>query len=133
VNASRPRPSASPLTEPFWEAARRHELVRPVCRACGKSFFTPQIACPHCTSEEWDYRVSSGRGVVYSATLVHRAPFDGFDVPYELAIIDLAEGWSMLGNIAGDGTPTSIGTPVEVDWIAIGDGVELPVFRVRAS
>lgn len=131
---ARPLPVASELTAEFWEAARRRVLVRPRCGACGDSFFTPQIACPRCLSQDWAYVPSSGRGAVYSATLVHRAPFPGVEVPYELAIVDLEEGWGMLANIveAGD-RPTPVGTPVEVTWLDVGGSVVLPAFRRAAS
>jgi hypothetical protein len=127
---ARPLPVPSALTAEFWEAARRRVLVRPVCGACGHSFFTPQIACPHCLSEEWAYVRSSGRGTVYSSTLVHRPPSPGLDVPYELAIVDLEEGWSMLANIveAGD-APTPIGAPLELTWLEVGGDAPLPAFR----
>lgn len=143
--SARPIPQPTELTEPFWAAARRRELVRPLCSACGCSFFTPQVACPHCLSEDWSYVPSSGRGVVYSATVVHRAPFPGIETPYELAMIDLEEGWTMLSEIVGgEGRPTPIGTPVAVDWLELGGTPSatsarpattfvLPVFRASGK
>lgn len=129
----RPVPRPSELTEGFWAAARRRELVRPRCDACGSSFFTPQVACPRCLSEEWAYAPSSGRGVVYSATVVHRAPFPGIATPYELAMVDMEEEWTMLSEIVGSrGEPTPIGTPVRVDWLELGE-VVLPVFRADTA
>jgi uncharacterized OB-fold protein len=122
--------SASELTAPFWAAAREHVLVRPRCRDCGTSFFTPQIACPACLSEDWAYEPSSGRGTVYSATVVHRAPFPGLATPYQVAIVDLEEDWSMLTNIVhAETTPTPIGTPVEVAWVDVDAELTLPAFR----
>jgi uncharacterized OB-fold protein len=129
-----PRPEPSELTAPFWAAARDHVLVRPRCAACGTSFFTPQIACPACLSEDWSYEPSSGRGLVYSATVVHRAPFPGLETPYQVAIVDLEEGWSMLTNIIGsDVAPAPIGTPVEVAWVDVDAELTLPAFRPRAE
>ncbi len=134
ADALRPRPEPSPLTEPFWAAARERRLVRPYCPACDQSFFTPQIACPRCLSTEWEYRESSGRGVVYSATVVHRAPYPGFASPYHVAIVDLEEGWQMLTNIVDVGDSDSaasvpIGAPVTVDWLPLDERIVLPVFR----
>ena len=127
--SGRPRPEPSELTREFWEAARRHVLVRPRCRECGASFFTPQVACPACLSEDWDYQPSSGRGKVYSATVVHRAPFPGLPTPYHVAIVDLEEGWSMLTNIVGvPDTATPIGTEVEVTWVEVDAELTLPAF-----
>lgn len=110
----------SELTAGFWAAAERHELVRPVCRQCGKNFFTPQVACPRCLSENWRYEVSSGRGRVYSATTVYKPPSAEFTAPYGVGIVDLDEGWSMLANLVGDPLP-GIGTRVSVTWIPRAD------------
>lgn len=143
ADALRPRPDPSPLTEPFWAAARERRLVRPYCPACDQSFFTPQIACPRCLSTEWEYRESSGRGTVYSATVVHRAPYPGFTSPYHVAIVDLDEGWQMLSNVVGDapargadgagGSPVPIGTRVTVDWLPLDERIVLPVFRTTTD
>ena len=118
------------LTADFWAAAARRELVRPVCRDCGRSFFTPQVACPACLSEDWVYRPSSGRGTVYSSTVVHKAPSPGFTVPFGLGVVDLEEGWSMLATLVGDRLPP-IGSAVEVTWIE-RDGRTQPAFEEAA-
>jgi uncharacterized protein len=121
----------SSLTAEFWDAARDRTLVRPVCSDCGKNFFSPQIACPRCLSLQWTYQPSSGRGTVYSATVVHRAPYPGLTAPYRLAIIDLEEGWSMLATVDGDPhQPLAIGTPVQVGWSQTVDGQVIPMFSV---
>lgn len=116
------------LTAPFWAAAEQRVLVRPVCADCGRSFFSPQIACPACLSENWSYVPSSGRGTVYSATVVHKAPSPDFEVPYRLAVVELEEGWSMLANLIGTAAPTASGVPVEVTWVERA-GRTLPAFR----
>ncbi|HZZ52356.1 MAG TPA: OB-fold domain-containing protein [Pseudonocardia sp.] len=123
------QPEAARLSDGFWTAVTRRELVRPVCSDCGRSFFTPQIACPHCLSENWSYQRSSGRGRVYSATVVHKAPSPEFDVPFRLGIVDLEEGWSMLTTFVGgpDGRLPAVATPVEVAWIERAGRV-LPAF-----
>ncbi len=50
-----PRPISAELTRPFWEAAKRHELVMPRCKTCDHLFFYPRAECPHCLSSnlEW--------------------------------------------------------------------------------
>lgn len=128
--------SADPagLTAPFWAATRMRVLVRPVCADCGRNFFTPQVVCPGCLSENWSYLPSTGRGRIYSATVVHQAPSPDFAVPYRLAVVDLDEGWSMLANLVegpAAGLPPA-GTPVEVAWID-REGGPLPAFRVVIS
>jgi uncharacterized OB-fold protein len=129
----RPRPEPSAMTAEFWAAAARHELVRPLCNACGRSFFVPQAVCTHCLSADWSYAASSGRGVVYSATVGHRAPYPGIEAPYHLAVVDMDEGWTMMSNVvdADTGASIPIGTRVRVAFLEVGDAYTLPVFTVE--
>jgi hypothetical protein len=129
TSAARALPVPSGLTSEFWEAARDHRLVRPVCSSCGRSHFTPQVACPHCLSTQWSYQPSCGTGAVYSHTTVHRPPGPGFDPPYVLAIVDVDDGWSLLTNIV-DCPPEAvhIGQRVSVRFVDLGDRVSLPAF-----
>ncbi|MEE2058140.1 Zn-ribbon domain-containing OB-fold protein [Rhodococcus artemisiae] len=130
VQLERPLPSPSELTAPFWAAAHERRLVRPVCDDCAHSFFTPQLICPHCLSEKWSFRTSTGRGTVYSSTIVHRSPSPALPAPYEIAIVDMDEGWQLLTNIvpAAD-RPTPIGSRVEVTWVEIDEEFTFPAFR----
>jgi uncharacterized protein len=129
VSLTRTPPNVSEMTRPFWEAARDRRLVRPVCLACGHSFFSPQIACPRCLTEDWDYVESSGIGQVYSFSVVHRAPRDGFDPPYVVADIDMQEGWHLMSNIIGcDPDDVAVGMAVRVAWLDLEDGTVLPQF-----
>lgn len=123
---------AEELTQPFWAAVARGELVRPVCERCGRSCFPPQLACPHCGGETWTWTVSSGRGTVYSATVVHRPPSPEFTAPYVVAIVDLdGEGWSLLANVVDCPSGVAIGTAVEVAWDRTAGDASLPVFAPR--
>ena len=134
---------SSSLTGPFWDAAARGVLVRPVCDACEASFFTPQWCCPRCLSEEWTYRESLGTGTVYSATTVYRGPDPAFPTPYVLAVVDLDEGWSMLTRLLRDGPSSEssssaldlIGTRVRVEFTPdpVVPGRRLPTFAELAS
>ena len=96
-----PIPADPELTKPFWEAAKRHELLIPRCSACDRFFFYPRHTCPHCLSSDWVYAPVSGRGRVYSFTLVRRPanPAFGDDVPYPYAVVELDEGPRMVSNI----------------------------------
>ncbi|MEJ8568586.1 Zn-ribbon domain-containing OB-fold protein [Elongatibacter sediminis] len=121
---------ASTTTRPFWEAAAAGSLVRPVCGQCGRNFFIPQIACPDCHTEDWTYEQSSGKGVISTFTVVHRAPTDELEPPYVVAVVDLDEGWYMMTNIVDcPHESVRIGQAVEVDFQSRADGIVLPVFR----
>ncbi|GAA1164863.1 OB-fold domain-containing protein [Ornithinimicrobium humiphilum] len=128
MEPSRPLPEPTVVTRPFWEAAAQRRLLAPRCRACGRWFFPPHLVCPHCREADWEWAQSSGRGELYSFTVVHRAPQPGFDPPYVLAVVDLEEGFELMTNIVGaDPAGLRIGQRVRVTWQEAGDMV-LPVF-----
>ena len=78
-------------------AAGRFEIQR--CAACGKHVFYPRVLCPHCGSDRLDWVAPSGRGMVYSITIVRRKPADGGD--YNIVLVDLEEGVRLLSRVAG--------------------------------
>ena len=45
-NKPLPRPISVELTRPFWEGAKRHELMMPRCKTCDRFFFYPREECP---------------------------------------------------------------------------------------
>lgn len=122
---------ASHLTAPFWAAAREEQLVRPYCRHCDRSFFTPQLACPGCLAGDWTWEPSSGLGAVSAYTVVHRGPDRDVEVPYIIAIVDLDEGWHMLTNLVGLTSHDLVaGLRVRVCWRPTADpAVVLPMFE----
>src|SRR5437016_5339502 len=94
TDPDRPVPTPDAATAPYWQAAREHRLLLPRCLDCGRHHFYPRTLCPHCASPRIEWREVSGRGQVYSFTIVHRPPSPAFaaDVPYVLASIALEEG-----------------------------------------
>lgn len=126
-----PLPHASPLTAPFWDAARRHELLVQRCRACGAHIFYPRHLCTACGSPELDWVTASGRGSVFTYTIAHRATHPAFAdrVPYVIAIVELEEGPKLTTNVV-DAEPTdvTIGMAVEATFEDVGD-VTLVHFR----
>ena len=96
-----PRPEISELTKPFWEAAKRHELVIQRCKSCDSFFFFPRSACPECLSPEVEWVQVSGKGRLHTWTVVRQPAHPGFkdDVPYIYAMIQLDEGPRMISNL----------------------------------
>jgi uncharacterized OB-fold protein len=118
------------LTGPYWAAVDQLELVRPVCRSCARSHFSPQVLCPWCQSSDWSYQPSSGRGSVYSHTTIHRPPDLTFAVPYVVADVEMDEGWRLFSWIVNcDAADVSIGMDVTVVFAAGPDGELLPFFE----
>ena len=87
-----PLPQPTELSRPFWAAANEGRLTLQRCDACGHYRWTPQILCTNCLAEPFTWVEVSGRGKLYSYTIVHRAPLAGFEVPYVLAVVELKLG-----------------------------------------
>ena len=88
---------AGPEKQYFDKLAAGHfEIQR--CAGCGKHVFYPRVLCPHCGGERLDWVAPSGRGTVYSTTIVRRRPADGGD--YNVCLVDLAEGPRMMSRVA---------------------------------
>lgn len=110
----KPLPRPSPISRPFWEAARRHELMLQRCGACGNFIYYPRARCPDCLSDRLEWTRCSGRGTLYSYTVVHRTPVRAFaGEPYVLAIVELAEGPRMTTNIIGPHDGLEVGMAVK--------------------
>jgi uncharacterized OB-fold protein len=128
-----PLPRPTSLSRPHWEGCRAGELRVQRCRDCAAFVFIPQPLCTRCQSEALEWVASSGRGAVYSYTVVHRAPRPAFETPYVVAIVELEEGWHMLTNLI-DVAPgdVRVGLPVEVAFREMSGEITLPYFRPRA-
>jgi uncharacterized OB-fold protein len=85
----------NPLSGPqYWESLRAQGFSLPQCQACKEFHFYLRPACPACGSLDIQAVVTSGRGNVYSFSIVYRAPSPEFekDVPYVVAIVATDEG-----------------------------------------
>ena len=123
-------------TTPYWDATREGKLLIKECRACGRAFFYPRNHCPTCWSTDTVWREASGRGTVYTFTVVFQNDLPPFRdrVPYAIAIVELEEGVRMTSNIEGI-VPEDVrcGMPVQVafreEQRGEDDTVSIPVFR----
>jgi uncharacterized protein len=87
------------------------------CAVCGAAVFYPRVICPFCGSADLAWETSSGLGVVYATTAVHRRDAD----PYNVVLVDLKEGFRMMSRVEGV-------QPEEVD---VGTRVALRIDRER--
>ncbi|QQS11368.1 MAG: Zn-ribbon domain-containing OB-fold protein [Rhodospirillales bacterium] len=119
-----PAPVASQETEAYWNAASEGKLLVKKCAACGKTHHYPRTLCPHCFSDRTEWTTASGKGVIYSYSVMRRAP-----VPYALAYVTLAEGTTMMTNIVDcDFDKLKIGQSVKVVFKPTEGGPALPCF-----
>lgn len=124
-----PVPTPTAVTAPYWEAAREGRLVLPRCGVCSRVHHPPRAWCPHCWATELDWVEVSGAGVVVTFSVVHQPPSPTFEVPYVLAVVELAEGPQMMADVVGcRPQDVYVGLPVRVTFEPRGD-VVLPQFR----
>lgn len=131
---AKPLPQVGPDMAPYFEAARRRELVVQRCGGCGALRFPARTICSRCLSREATWVPTSGRGTVFSFAVMHQAIHPGFaaEVPYAVVVVELEEGPRVLSNLVdcalGD---VHVGLPVEVVFDVVTPEVTLPKFRPR--
>ncbi len=126
-----PEPSINADSIEYWQRAREGRLVLRACAQCGARHYPPRHLCPHCWSENLHWVEASGRGRVYTFTVMRRAPLPEFvaSLPYVVALVDLDEGPRLLTNIVGaNAQDVGIGEAVVVCFDARGEQ-RLPQFR----
>lgn len=126
-------PPVSMDTVGFWDAAKEHRLVLQRCLACATFQHPPGPVCHACRQGVLEWHPVSGRGRVYTYTLVHRAFIPALEshVPYVVAVIELpdAGGTRIVSNVVGvPPEKVEIGMEVEVVWDDF-EGYSVPRFR----
>jgi hypothetical protein len=73
---------------------------------------------------------STGRGALYSWTVVWRPQHPTFVVPYAPAVVEVDEGWFHIGAVIGcEPEELRAGMPVAVEFHPVSDDVVLPYWR----
>src|SRR2546422_5997547 len=88
-----PAPMVNPEIKPFFDAAAQGTLMLKKCGACGQTHHYPRAICPFCASERTEWITASGRGTIYSYSVMRRAPG-----PYAIGYRTLGEGVAMMTN-----------------------------------
>jgi uncharacterized protein len=95
---------------------QRYALVGEVCPHCQGKIFPPRDVCPYCGGEAKNAFPFSGRGEIYSFTVMRDAP-SGYETttPYTVALVKLAEGPMVTAQLTDLGDQKAeIGMPVEM-------------------
>jgi len=130
----KPLPIPDPDSQPYWDAAKAHELRAQQCSHCGRFRWPPSGLCPHCHSWQCQWVKLPGSGTIISYVVVHQ-PIGAFasQVPYVLAKIAL-DGTDGHANISSNVTDcaweeVNVGMRVGVIFDDVTDDVTLPKFR----
>lgn len=129
-------PAPDDASAPFFEGAKRGELVLQHCRDCDRWHYPVRQRCSYCRGHDLVWEVTSGRGVIYSHGVLHRANHPELQarLPVVLAVVDLECGVRMRTNLI-DAEPSAVraGAPVEVAFLPLAEGHAVPVFRPAAA
>ena len=125
-------PAVTPENEHFWHGGRDGELRFLHCAACEKFVHPPQPRCPDCLASELSVRAASGRAHLHTYTVNHQPWIPGFEPPYVVAIVTLAEqpDLRLTTNVVGcEPGALAIGMPLRVVFEPCDDDVHLPLFE----
>lgn len=123
-------------TAPYWRALSEGRLDFQHCRSCGHGWLPGRHQCPACLSSDTAWKPASGKGRIVSWVVYHTAyaPHLAERVPYNVAVVELAEGPRLITNIVdqADASGLSLDAPVELA-IETDFGRALPRFRLEKT
>ena len=108
------------------------------CSRCDGATIPPDIICPHCHSDDpgFTFKPVSGRGILRTWTIIRQSYLGGFEVPFVLADVELADRADvrMIGQLLdGADAPLAIGAAVEVAFEDLAEGIAVPAFKLVAA
>lgn len=136
-------PTIDDLNRPFWDGCAAGELRLQACVPAGHIRYPTSDVCPICLSAEFDWRAMSGEGEILSWIVFHHAynPAWADRTPYNVVLVQLAEGPRMFGNVEPLGrTDLAVGAPVRVvfaplatngDVTGQADTIAIPRWQLR--
>ena len=124
-------PQVTLATRPFWDGARRHELMAYKCLNCGR-YYWPAVHCMVCKKPEMAWVKISGKGEIFTFTIIHQASHPAWqaEIPYNVSWVKLDEGPIILSKITGcENEDIYLGMRVEAVFDDVTEDVTLPMFR----
>ncbi|OZI43224.1 Zn-ribbon domain-containing OB-fold protein [Bordetella genomosp. 4] len=113
-----------PESAPFQTAAAEGRFVIPRCQHCKQAHWYPRALCPFCFSSDIQWEQASGRGSIYTYTVMRRAK-----PAYAVGYVQLEEGPILMTNITGGSfDDLRIGMPVVASFEPAANGTLVPMF-----
>ena len=105
-----PLPIRTDLTAPYWDSLQQGVLSYQKCSRCGHGWLPARTECPSCLEADWHWQPASGHAKVVSWVVFHIAYHKAFEnrLPYNVAIIELAEGPRLISNVVGLADPNAL-------------------------
>lgn len=113
-----PSPLVTVANKEFWDATEQRRFLLQKCDACDLVVWFPRRHCPGCWQENLRTFDASGRGTVYSFTIIRKGANDYKDAaPFVYAYVELEEGPRVMTNIVHCAPEdVRIGMPVTIVW-----------------
>lgn len=112
----------------YQQALKAGEFKIQKCESCGGHVYYPRAVCNHCGSPQLVWVKVSGKGTIYSTSIVRQKPEQGPD--YNITLVDLEEGPRMMTRIINI-APEAIRIGMQVEGeVGDVDGQPAVVFRV---
>lgn len=122
-----PPPPVTPETQKFWDAAAASKLLYGFCNNCREPHYFPRPFCPFCFSDAVDWKEASGRGLIYTYSIMRRSSTG----PYAIAFVTMEEGPAILTNIVdSDFDSIRIGAAVHLVFKPSEGGPPVPFFKL---
>jgi uncharacterized OB-fold protein len=131
AEGTKPIPSPTDATQPFWSGCASGVLRLRRCTHCNRFRGPSRFVC-ECGQSDFVWTDASGRGHIFSYTVVHRAPDPAFraELPYVVAVIALEEGPRLLGNVTGCAPEgVCIGMPVQALFETLAPDIGMAKFK----
>ena len=109
-NTALPDPDINEVSKPYWDALQAGRLTFQHCRHCNNNWLPARAECPQCLEADWAWHDASGDAKLISWVVFHRAFHPAFEgrTPYNVAVVELAEGPRMITNVVVDDAETLV-------------------------
>lgn len=116
----------------YQEALAAGSFKIQCCDACHTHIFYPRHLCPTCGSTKISWVTASGKGIVYSTTMIRQRPEAGGNK--NLCVVELAEGPRLMSRVEGIAAEeVKIGLAVTAEIVGKDDEPKYIVFRAEAK
>jgi uncharacterized protein len=125
-------PHPEGVLAPLYQAAAAGLLCLPFCASCGQVLELDQTVCDGCGGGALSWRSVAQRGVVHSATMVHRIEGGLLRAtdPYPVVDVEVASGHRLVMTTTGpQASAPRIGEPVTIGFRQVGE-VHLPAVMI---
>jgi uncharacterized protein len=128
----RPLPRPNSEDAGFWEETKQHRPACQRCKQCGTWLWSPLVQCPRCLSFDLGFDEISGRGKVFSYSIVLYNPSPAWSdaVPYVVATVEMEEGIRMKFHLVNcDPHDVKVGMAVRMIFQDVTPDWTLPQFE----